>query len=89
MLVFTLRGVDEDHLHSRRLSGPLKLLQVGVVEPGCLHSLKTSRRRRVYPLTEVGELREQPGNVRTEPERSHRDLTVQVNGPAFTLGAAV
>lgn len=63
--------VDERHLHPGRLSGPLELRQVGLVQPGRLHRLETGRRGCVDPLTEVRELRKQPRNVRTEPERSH------------------
>lgn len=70
-MLFTGRGVDENHLHPRGLSGPLELRQVAVVEPGRLHSLEAGLRGRVYPLAEVWQLGEEPGNVGTEPERSH------------------
>lgn len=83
MLVFTRRGVDKDHLYSSSLSGLLKLLQVGIVEPGCLHSLKASRRSRADSLTELWELRKKPGNIRTEPELGHCGLTVKVNNRGF------
>lgn len=73
-MLFTGRGVDENHLHPRGLSGSLELRQVAVVEPGRLHSLEAGRRSRVYPLTEVWQLGEEPGNVRTEPERSHLEM---------------
>lgn len=73
-MVFTGRGVDENHLHPRSLPGSLEPRQVAVVEPGRLHSLEAGRRSRVYPLTKVWQLGEEPGNVRTEPERSHVEI---------------
>lgn len=79
--LFTGRGVDEHHLHPRGLSGPPQLRQVAVVEPGCLHSLEAGRRSRVYPLTDVWQLGEEPGNVRTEPERSHEGLDACAAAP--------
>lgn len=63
--------VDERNFHPGGLSGPLELRQVGLVRPGRLYCLETGRRSCVYPLAEVRELREEPRDVGTEPERSH------------------
>lgn len=73
--VITGRGVDENHLHARGLSGSLELRQVAVVEPGRLHSLEAGRHSRVYPLAEVRQLGEEPGDVGAEAERSHPGRT--------------
>lgn len=66
-LVFpTWRRVDENDLQVVVVFGPSELLQVGIVEPGRLHSSKAGSGGCVHPLREVRQLGEQPADVGAE-----------------------